>query len=164
MKNGKINFKVLKVFLLLFVCSFLVAFATPSENVISYHYKNMGFLENEKAYVVFENKDDLYYYLEKFPSNKKTSEMKEELSKFNDEYFNENVLILANVSAKSSSISYYITDMSFEKGNLTILLTSKAPIRVNQDMANWNIFIEYKKLVFKEINIIKDGINISQKY
>lgn len=160
-KGKERKIKVLKVFLLVLVCVFLVAFAAPNANVNSYHYKNMSIYERQDVSLIFESKEELDAYLLKFNDSDKTKEMKKDLQRFDDEYFKENILVLVNVNAKSGSLEFNITNVNLENEVLTICLTSFGPTRVSHDIAFWNIFIEYKKVELKETVVIKDGRNIS---
>ncbi len=160
-KGKEQKIRVLKVFLLVLVCVFLVAFASPNANVNSYHYKNMSIYERQDVSLVFESRDELDKYLLKFNDNDNTKTMIKDLERFDEEYFKENILVLVNASSTSSDVDYNITSVNLENEVLTICLTSKGPTRVSHDMTFWNIFIEYKKVELKETVVIKDGRNIS---
>lgn len=131
----------------------------------SYQADEYGFIPCENADTLYVSsvahipvqKIDSRERLADFEENiSASSELAEYVEAFDENFFEENILLAAYIESGSGSYRYYLSNMYIENGGLTLGISQKLmppDICVTCDMAYWIVLVEVKRDKISDVEI-----------
>lgn len=161
MKNKKI-ISLVCIFFLILSCSILMAFKDADSNTqcvrsnwVSDCDKTTYVIESQQQLLEYFNGNKHRHGLGKRGENStsKNRRFEEVISKYDEQFFEENNLVLILLNSNSGSIKYNVDSYKIIDGVMNVTISEKRPEYMTCDMAGWHIIIETDKVEINSVNV-----------